>query len=59
MVFSPWLINLSRNGKYDNHFVSMELRILCKHCFVYIPSFHLHLHLHARTLIRFSFLFTR
>jgi hypothetical protein len=59
MVFWPWLINLCRNGKYGNHFVSTELRIWYKHCFVYIPSFHLHFHLHARTLIRFSFLFTR
>jgi hypothetical protein len=43
---------------YGNHFVSMELRIWCKHCIVYITSFHLHFHQHAHTLIRFPFLFT-
>jgi hypothetical protein len=37
--------------KFGIHFVSMELRIWHKHCFVFIPSFHLHTHLHSRTPI--------
>jgi hypothetical protein len=37
--------------KFGIHFVSMELRILHKHCFVFIPSSHLHTHLHSRTPI--------
>jgi hypothetical protein len=48
----PWLINLHGNRKFDNHFVSMDLRIWCKHCFVFIPSYHLHARLHSRTPIR-------
>jgi hypothetical protein len=49
MVFWPWLINLYRSGKFGNHFVCMELRIWCKHCFVFIPPYHLHACLHSRT----------
>jgi hypothetical protein len=51
MVFWPWFTNLYGNRKFGNHFLSMELRIWCKHCFVFIPSFHLHTHLHSRTPI--------
>jgi hypothetical protein len=52
MVFWSWLINLYGNRKIGNHFVSMELIIWCKHCFVFIPSYHLHACLHSRTPIR-------
>jgi hypothetical protein len=52
MVFWPWLINIYGNRKFGNHFVSIELRIWCKHCFVFIPSYNLHARLHSRTPIR-------
>jgi hypothetical protein len=52
MVFWPCLINLYGNRKFGNHFVSMELRIWCEHCFVFIPSYHLHARLHSSTPIR-------
>jgi hypothetical protein len=52
MVFWPWLINLYGNRKFGIHFVSMELRIWCKHYFVFIPPYHLHAHLHSCTPIR-------
>jgi hypothetical protein len=51
MVFWPWLINLYGNRKFGNYFVSMKLKIWCKHYFVFIPSYHLHAHLHSRTPI--------
>jgi hypothetical protein len=44
--------NLYGNRKFGNHFLSMELRIWCKHCFVFIPSYDFHACLHSRTLIR-------
>jgi hypothetical protein len=50
-VFWPWLTNLYGNRKFGNHFVNMDLRIWCKHCFVFIPSSHLHT-LYSRIPIR-------
>jgi hypothetical protein len=47
------LVNKSLgNRKVGNHFVRIELRILCKHYFVFIPSYYLYAHLHSRTPIR-------
>jgi hypothetical protein len=37
--------------KFGIHFVSMELKIWYKHCYVFIPSSDLHTHLHSRTPI--------
>jgi hypothetical protein len=52
MVYWSLLINLYGSRKFGNHYVRMEVRIWCKYCFVFIPSYHLHARLHSRTNIR-------